>query len=150
MVLCSCFPVASQWYSGSADRGSGSLGLANSFEIPVGWYWAMGKTCSQTVWRNPTFTAFPRSVALWILLRVVCPNQTTVCCLQDCLVLCFSLRPAAGELSVESMEDGQAGGTPLMRIQAQDVRSCSEKSHPAKAREATHCLLYFWVTLMRK
>lgn len=53
MVPCSHFPVASQWYSGSADRGSGSLGLANSFEIPVGWYWAMGKTCSQIVWRNP-------------------------------------------------------------------------------------------------
>lgn len=113
MVPCSCFPVASQWYSGSADRGSGSLGLANSFEIPVGWYWAMGKTCSQTVWRNPTFIALPRSVALWILLRVMCPHRTTVCCLQDCLVLCFCLRPAAGELSFESMEDGQAGGTPL-------------------------------------
>lgn len=30
-----------------------------------------------------------------------------------------------------------------LRIQEQDLRSCSEKSHPAKAREATHCLLYF-------
>lgn len=36
MVPCSYFSAASQQYSGSADSGSGSLGSANSFEIPVG------------------------------------------------------------------------------------------------------------------
>lgn len=147
MVPCSCFPVASQWYSGSADRGSGSLGLANSFEIPVGWYWAMGKTCSRTVWRNPIFIAFPRSVALWILLGVVCPSLTTVLftrLLGALFFLTTSGRPTVvwvhGRWTSWWYSTNEDPGTRRMQLQWEEPPSQSERSHTLK----------FWVTLMRK